>query len=56
MLDRKKLTSHEIGYYGKPLNELSREELLEAVVELSQTVYDCAAEGNNIRKYFQRNA
>ncbi len=54
MLNRKKLTSPEIGYYGKPINELSREELLEAFLELSQTVYDCAVDGNNLIKYFHR--
>jgi hypothetical protein len=52
MLNRKKLTSPEIGYYGEPINELSREDLLEAFLELSQMVYDCAAGGNKCKGIF----
>ena len=52
MLGRIKLTSTEIGYYGKPINELNREELLEAFLELSQTVYDSAAGKNNLKIFY----
>jgi len=52
MLDRKKLALSDIGYHGKPLNELNREELLKTFIELSQVVYDCAAEGNKCKDIF----
>jgi hypothetical protein len=38
----KKLTYSDIGYYGKPIDALSREELLEAFFELVLLIQSCA--------------
>lgn len=37
----KKLSSDEIGFYGKPIDRLTREELLEAIIELASIVNEC---------------
>lgn len=42
----RKLTGADIGYHGKSIDTLSREELLEAMIELSQKVYNCAPRDN----------
>ena len=47
-----KLTGADIGYQGKPINTLTREELLEAFIELSQKVYDCASHENMCKDLF----
>ena len=47
---RRKLNYSDVGYHGKPIKELTREELMEAFLRLSQRVYDCAAEGNKCRE------
>ena len=31
----------KIGYYGKPVSSLTKDELLKVVVELSETIYNC---------------
>jgi len=48
----RKLTGADIGYHGKPIDTLSREELLEAFIELSQKVYDCASQENTCKDLF----
>ena len=35
-----------IGYYGKPVSALSRDELLKVVLELSERIYNCPVKGN----------
>ena len=40
-VDRKK-----IAYYGRPIDTLSREELLQAIEELASAIEDCAIKGN----------
>jgi len=45
----RKLTGADIGYHGKPIDTLTRDELLDAFIELSQTVYDCAARENRCK-------
>jgi hypothetical protein len=40
------LTFSDIGYKGRPIDTLSREELLEAFLELARQVYDCANQDN----------
>jgi len=47
-----KLTGADIGYHGKPIDTLTREELLDAFVELSQKVYDCASLDNTCKDLF----
>jgi hypothetical protein len=44
--DTKKICCSDIGYYGKPIDDLTREELLEAFLELAQTVVNCASTKN----------
>ena len=40
----------DIGYYGKPIDSLSREELICAITELAQAIYDCATSNGDCRK------
>ena len=47
--EQRKLHSADIGYHGKPIDNLSREELLGAFVELTQLVYDCASTNNKCK-------
>jgi hypothetical protein len=47
-----KLTGADIGYHGKPIDTLTREELLDAFVELSQKIYDCASLDNTCKDLF----
>ena len=37
----KKISSNEIGFYGKPIDQLTREELLEAIIVLASAVNEC---------------
>ena len=41
----------DIGYYGKPIDSLSREELISALTELAQAIYDCAATNGDCRQF-----
>ena len=34
-----------IGYYGKPVSSLTREELLKVVLELSEIIHNCPVKG-----------
>ncbi len=43
------LRSSDIGYHGRPIEELSKEELMGAFVELTQLVYDCASTNNKCK-------
>jgi hypothetical protein len=45
----KNLSYSDIGFYGKPIDSLSREELLEALFELVHIIQNCAAEDNPCR-------
>ncbi|MCG6909357.1 MAG: hypothetical protein LJE94_04445 [Deltaproteobacteria bacterium] len=45
----RKLTSADIGYHGRPIDTLTREELLEAFIELSQKVYECTSQDNTCK-------
>jgi hypothetical protein len=35
----------KIGYYGRPVSSLTKDELLKAVVELSKIIYNCPERG-----------
>ena len=48
----RKLTGADIGYHGRPIDTLTREELLDAFIELSQKVYDCASRENKCKDIF----
>lgn len=45
----KKLTHADIGYNGKSIETLSRNELLDAFLDLAQRVYECASEDNKCK-------
>ena len=34
-----------VGYYGKPVTSLTKDELLKAVLELSEIIYNCPVLG-----------
>ena len=40
------LEPDKIGYYGKPLSSLTKDELLKVVLELSEIIYNCPVKGN----------
>jgi hypothetical protein len=40
------LGPEDVGYYGKPLSSLSKDELLKAALELAEKIYNCPAQGN----------
>jgi hypothetical protein len=46
----KKLEAHEIGYHGKSIDSLSREELIQAFTELIQAVCECANKNGTCRE------
>ncbi len=46
-----KLDYKDIGYYGRPISSLNREELLEAFAELAAIVRECAVQGKKC-EYF----
>jgi hypothetical protein len=39
------LQPDKIGYYGKPITSLTKEELLEVLLELSEIIYNCPVKG-----------
>ena len=45
----------KLGYHGKPIDALTREELLEAFLELAQTVVNCASINNQCKAIFTVN-
>ena len=34
-----------VGYYGKPLSSLSKDELLKAVLEIAEIIHNCPVKG-----------
>ena len=34
-----------VGYYGKPVSSLTKDELLKAVMELAEIIYNCPVKG-----------
>ena len=39
------LEPDKIGYYGKPVSSLSKDELLKVVLELSEIIHNCPVKG-----------
>ena len=39
------LQPDKIGYYGKPISSLTKDELLKVVLELSEIIYNCPVKG-----------
>ena len=46
---RKKLNIADIGYYGKPLDSLGRDDLIGLCLHLSQTIYECSRKEHTIQ-------
>ncbi len=40
----KKLSCSDIGYHGKSIDRLSKEELIELSLKLAQSIHDCSTE------------
>ena len=53
--DTEKICCSDIGYHGKPIDDLTREELLEAFLEIAQTVVECASTNNQCKAVFTVN-
>ena len=43
---KKKLNIADIGYYGKPLDTLSRDDLIGLCLHLSRILYECPHKGH----------
>jgi hypothetical protein len=45
-----------VGYYGKPLSSLSKDELLKAVLEIAEIIHNCPVKGrcNEILELIER--
>ena len=50
----KKPKRYEIGYYGRPITDLTRDELLEAFTELCIILEQCRADNDACRKMLSR--
>jgi hypothetical protein len=50
--ETRKLTGADIGYHGKPADTLTRDELLNAFIELSQKVFDCTSRKTRCKDLF----
>jgi hypothetical protein len=48
----KNLTYADVAFHGKSMDTLSKEELMDALLELVQKVYECSAEGNMCKDVF----
>ena len=46
-----KISSDQIGFYGKPIDRLTREELLEAITLLASTIKECGFENKKCEKF-----
>jgi hypothetical protein len=47
----KKFDAKEIGYYGKPITTLTRDELLNAFVELAGIIHECAVKDKKFEEF-----
>jgi hypothetical protein len=45
VMSRSVLQPDQIGYYGRPITSLTKEELLKAVLELSEIINNCPVKG-----------
>ena len=50
-----KIDSKQIAYYGKPIESLTRDELLSALEELAGAIHDCALEDKKCDEIIQLN-
>ena len=45
-----KIDSKQIAYYGKPIDFLTRDELISAIEEMADTIHDCAVKNKDVQK------
>ena len=50
-----KIDSKQIAYYGKPIDSLTRDEILSALEELAGAIQDCASGGKKCEEILQIN-
>ena len=47
----KKFDAKEIGYYGKPISKLARDELLNVIMELAGIIHECSIKDKKIEEF-----
>jgi hypothetical protein len=47
----KKFDPKDIGYYGKPITTLTRDELLEAFADLATIIYECSVKDKKLEEF-----
>ena len=47
----KKFDAQKIGYYGKPLTTLTKDELLSAFEEIAEIIHECLIKDKKIEKF-----
>ena len=47
----KKFDAKEIGYYGKPITKLKRNELLNVIKELAGIIHECSLNDEKIEQF-----
>ncbi|MEJ2101132.1 MAG: hypothetical protein P8X68_14315 [Desulfobacterales bacterium] len=53
----KKFNPKDIGYYGKPITQLTRDELLNVIAELAGIIHECSIKDVKIKEllYVKKN-
>ena len=51
-IKKRKLTCSDIGYHGKPLDKLSKDELIDLCLKLAQSIHDCSTEDAPCKNIF----
>jgi hypothetical protein len=46
-----KIECKQIAYYGKPIDSLTRDELISALEELAGAIHDCAEANKSVQTY-----
>ena len=47
----RKINPKDIGYYGKPITRLTRDELLNALVKLAGFIHECSIKDKKIEEF-----
>ena len=47
----KKFNPKDIGYYGKPITQLTRDELLNVISELAGIIQECSIKDEKIKEF-----
>jgi len=49
---QRKLTCSDIGYHGKSLDQLSKDDLVDLCLKLAQSIHDCSIEDAPCKNVF----